>query len=350
MAQRFYFPREQALTNLGAVGSGWKLYTYEDGTTTLKTTYSDTALSVANANPMTADSNGRFGDIFVGNLADYKAVLKDANDNIIWTADPVDPKTFTLADFDPAPVSFWGTTAGTSIAYTLAADPTQTAYSANSVFYAKFNVACGASPTFKVDDLAILNLKKRDGAGTKIALEANDVLANYKYAIENDGTDVIVLNPEKPYFDARNLTQATETEKGVLEIATKAEQEAGSSDALIVTPLKQKNHSSACKAWVLFTSVTTTSILNSYNVASLTDNGTGDTTVNFTTSFSSALYGFGFGGGSGNARLPFLYNGTFNTQDSSTGQAAGSFRMVYSDVSANFVDNTRQSVIFFGNQ
>jgi len=206
MAQRFYFPREQTFTNLGAVGIGWRLFTYETGTTTPKATFSNAALTSANANPASgattgnqvSDSNGRFGDIFVGNLADYKAILKDDLDNTIWTTDPVDPKTFTLADFDPAPISFWGTTTGTSTAYELAADPTQTTYSSNSVFYIKFHTACGASPTLDIDDLGVLNLKKRDGAGTKVALEASDVLANYKYAIENDGTDLVVLSPERP--------------------------------------------------------------------------------------------------------------------------------------------------------
>ena len=181
------------------------MLTYETGTTTPKATYSNTALTSANANPASgattgnqvSDSSGRFGDIFVGNLTDYKAVLKDNLDNTIWTTDPVDPKTFTLADFDPAPVSFWGTTTGTSTAYELAADPTQTAYSSNSVFYAKFHTACGASPTLNIDGLGVLNLKKRNGAGTKTVLEASDVLANYKYAIENDGTDIVVLNPER---------------------------------------------------------------------------------------------------------------------------------------------------------
>tara|TARA_R110000868_G_scaffold1622_1_gene12956 strand:+ start:4043 stop:5344 length:1302 start_codon:yes stop_codon:yes gene_type:complete len=245
MAQRFYFPREQTLTNLGAVGIGWRLFTYKTGTTTPKTTYSNTALTSANANPASgattgnqvSDSSGRFGDIFVGNLADYKAVLKDDLGNTIWTTDPVDPKTFTLADFDPAPVSFWGTTTGTSTAYQLAADPTQTAYSSNSVFYAKFYTACGASPALNIDGLGTLNLKKRDGAGTKVALEANDVLANYKYAIENDGTDLVVLMPEKPYF---GNFQATESYKGIAEIATQAEVNTGTNDTTIVTPLKLK--------------------------------------------------------------------------------------------------------------
>ena len=47
---------------------------------------------------------------------------------------------------------------------------------------------------------------------------------------------------------------------------------------------------SAAKAWVSFTGTTTTAIEKSYNVASLTDNGTGDTTVNYTSSMSDAVY------------------------------------------------------------
>jgi len=44
------------------------------------------------------------------------------------------------------------------------------------------------------------------------------------------------------------------------------------------------------KAWVSFTGTTTTAIEKSYNVASLTDNGTGDTAVNYTSSMSDAVY------------------------------------------------------------
>lgn len=44
------------------------------------------------------------------------------------------------------------------------------------------------------------------------------------------------------------------------------------------------------KAWAYFTSVTATTLYASYNVTSLTDNGVGHTTVNFTTPFSSTNY------------------------------------------------------------
>ena len=197
MAQRLYLPREQVFTDLGAIGAGWKLNSYETGTSTSKATYSDTALSSANANPIIADSAGRFGNIFVDDLATYKLVLTDADDNIVWTADPVDPKVFSLADFDPRPTSFWGTTAGTASAFTLDADPDVSAYSSTQTFYFACHLDNNASATMAVDGLLALTLKKYDGAGSKVDLEAGDLQAGQTYEARNDGTDIIILNPEK---------------------------------------------------------------------------------------------------------------------------------------------------------
>jgi hypothetical protein len=50
---------------------------------------------------------------------------------------------------------------------------------------------------------------------------------------------------------------------------------------------------------VNFKGTGTVTIRASYNVSSITDNGTGDYTVNFTTSFSSANYGYSGCGGWG---------------------------------------------------
>jgi hypothetical protein len=45
-----------------------------------------------------------------------------------------------------------------------------------------------------------------------------------------------------------------------------------------------------CRAWVNFSGVTTTAIRASFNVSSVTYNGTGDYTVNFTSSMGDANY------------------------------------------------------------
>lgn len=73
-------------------------------------------------------------------------------------------------------------------------------------------------------------------------------------------------------------------------VATQSDQETATSITTLVTPGRQQYHPSACKVWCAFTAVTSTTILGSYNVSSLTDGGSGITTVNFTTSFSSTNY------------------------------------------------------------
>jgi hypothetical protein len=46
----------------------------------------------------------------------------------------------------------------------------------------------------------------------------------------------------------------------------------------------------SAKAWVNFNGTGTVAIRGSYNVSSITDNGTGDYTVNFTNAFADANY------------------------------------------------------------
>lgn len=45
-----------------------------------------------------------------------------------------------------------------------------------------------------------------------------------------------------------------------------------------------------CRAWVNFNGTGTVAIRSSFNVSSITDNGTGDYTVNFTTAMTDANY------------------------------------------------------------
>jgi len=72
--------------------------------------------------------------------------------------------------------------------------------------------------------------------------------------------------------------------------ASQAQMEAASSSAVFSAPAVQQFHPSAAKAWVQFDGAGVVAINASYNVTSITDNGTGDYTVNFTTAFSSINY------------------------------------------------------------
>jgi hypothetical protein len=75
-----------------------------------------------------------------------------------------------------------------------------------------------------------------------------------------------------------------------------------------------------CKAWVNFNGTGVVAIRASYNVSSITDNGTGDYTVNFTTALANANYStnvsFGFDGGS-------VFHPPVGTQASSSVQVRG---------------------------
>lgn len=68
--------------------AGAKIYTYETGTTTPLTTYTTSALSVANANPIVADAAGRFGPIYTNGAVAVKCVITTAADVTVDTLDP----------------------------------------------------------------------------------------------------------------------------------------------------------------------------------------------------------------------------------------------------------------------
>lgn len=85
---RYTHPKVQWIDGNGDPLAGGKLYFYITGTSTPKDTYTTEALSVANANPVVADANGVWSDIWLG-TGSYKVILKDQNDVQIWSADPV---------------------------------------------------------------------------------------------------------------------------------------------------------------------------------------------------------------------------------------------------------------------
>ena len=116
---------------------------------------------------------------------------------------------------------------------------------------------------------------------------------------------------------------------GGLAAATQAEMEAATSNTVAATPLNLKGHPGVAKVWLKASNDGTT-IDASYNVTSITDNGTGDITVTIDTDFSSANYSITtFGAGS---------NGTFPLLNQIASQAAGSFRAYCTNATFTFSD------------
>jgi hypothetical protein len=66
-------------------------------------------------------------------------------------------------------------------------------------------------------------------------------------------------------------------------------------DAVSRSKLDADTATGVCKAWVNFNGTGTVAIRASYNVSSITDNGTGNYTVYFTNALSDSNYAFVFG-------------------------------------------------------
>jgi len=95
----------------------------------------------------------------------------------------------------------------------------------------------------------------------------------------------------------------------------------------------------ACKAWVNFNGTGTVAIRDSYNVSSITDNGTGDYTVNFTDAMSDANY----------SCLATTTNGLYATDYGAANHLAASVRVVTRSDGGIVTDADTVDVAIFGN-
>ena len=120
--------------------------------------------------------------------------------------------------------------------------------------------------------------------------------------------------------------------------ATQAEMEAGSSTTVYVSPGRTAFHPGVAKAWAVKTAA---GLLESpsYNITSITDNGVGNATYNFTTAFSTDVYSCV----GGLMEIIAGVNILFNTL------AAGSCDVAIRD-DANTAVDRRIGVAFYGDQ
>lgn len=118
--------------------------------------------------------------------------------------------------------------------------------------------------------------------------------------------------------------------------ASQAEQEAAASTAKYVTPGRQQYHPSAAKVHIKCDAAG--NINYSYNVTSITDNGTGQVTVTIATDFSSASYCVVPGSVGTNGRT--IVNSP----------VAGSFVLLHYNGSEAAADPTSYCAVAFGDQ
>lgn len=86
----------RAVDSAGLAMSGAKLYFYLTGTTTPANTYTSSALSVANANPVVADSGGLFSPIYLDPAVTYRVQLKTSGGVLISDVDPYGSATVPI--------------------------------------------------------------------------------------------------------------------------------------------------------------------------------------------------------------------------------------------------------------
>lgn len=172
---------------------------------------------------------------------------------------------------------------------------------------------------------------------------------------EHLGEDVITGATNRTAFESGDKLLIHETGVGLRKIdyddlpsgggatfATAAEVRTGTETAKAIAPATAQDHESAVKAWVSFNGVGTVTIGDSYNVSSVTDNGTGHYTVNFTTPFTNANYGASLTCENGSSNEFVVFNGAL---------AAGSCTIyVLSRGGGVPTDNATISGIFAGTQ
>lgn len=158
-----YNPFNQPVDLNGAVLSGAKWYFYENGTTTLKDVYQDQAKTSTHANPVIADANGRFPDIWLEGV--YSIRIAQSDDTWI-TGTQMDDYNKGFSDVDAA------ATAGSTL----------------TDF--EYDAANSSGLNFKVNDGTVDNLDGTTTTITTSALALSQSTTNYVYIRLWDNTVV----------------------------------------------------------------------------------------------------------------------------------------------------------------
>ena len=193
------------------------------------------------------------------------------------------------------------------------------------------------TPTFAPNGLTAKTIVK--GSGT--AIVAGDIPGANAWLLltyDSSADKWVLLNPVYP-----------------VNIASDAEAIAGTSNTTLITPLRLRGAFNAtgtapvyaCRAWVNFNGTGTVAIRASGNVTSITDNGVGDYTVNFTTAFADANYGISItcGGANGGAGTKFWGNVSNNTDSTPPTTSTMRFLTGYTDVGTMDCSRIHVSII-----
>jgi hypothetical protein len=124
----------------------------------------------------------------------------------------------------------------------------------------------------------------------------------------------ITINGSGTVTGITGITGTNATLAGITSVASNA----------VDTPVilqDSSSNSATCRAWVNFNGTGTPSIRADFNVSSITDNGTGDYTINFTTAMPDANYSVS--GSTGGTGAAFCWR----TIEDVTARTASAFRI-----------------------
>lgn len=202
-----------------------------------------------------------------------------------------------VASLRQAQTGTYFTTGGTTTAYTLTPTPAITSLIAGQRFNVVFNAAnTTTSTTLAISGLTAKTLKLYGLNGAKIDPAIGALGLNMSADVVYDGTDYVVYNV---------------LASGAVTAAKLDGAQTGTAPIFGV------------RAWVNFNGTGVVAINGSGNVTSITDNGTGDYTVNFTTALPNANYAVVVTANSvarmGAEKSRATGSVTVTTQDSSTG-------------------------------
>lgn len=137
------------------------------------------------------------------------------------------------------------------------------------------------------------------------------------------------------------VASASTTVAGKVELATTAEVATGTDTARAVTPQGVGYHQGVAKSWVQFAGTGTVTIQDSYNVASITDAGTGNYTVNIDTDHANDDYcAVATAGVSGNR--------VYTDLATKSSFAVGTYKIITSDAAGTLIDADVVCGVTFG--
>ncbi len=212
-----------------------------------------------------------------------------------------------------------------------------------SVRFLPGNVNGGGAATVNVASLGVKNIKLADGATDPAG---GDIPLSSEITLTYDGTNfrltaniAISIPPS-----------ASTTVEGLVELATDAEVQIGTDTARVPSVSSMIGHQGMAKAWIVFDGQGTPTILDSFNISSLVDEGTGQWTINFTTAFGNAFYTYAGTGEDDNNASGNFSGDIFIGRPLGGVKTTSAIRIHTMNGSGTLKDLPEATVVFFGDQ